>query len=442
MTTQVDLILTGGTVLAMDAASTVIENGAVVIRGGVIQDVGTKEEILGRYRAAEIINSPGCTVMPGWVNTHTHLAMNVFRGLADDVTLEEFLDRLVRAELRSLNENMVTVGARAAMAECIAGGTTTALDMYWFPQAARRAAREIGFRLLNGPTFMGDADPEGRDFEGMLERAEAILSENQHDRPDEDLWVMPHSTYTLNTNQLERIGALAARFDARINTHASESSGELALVNQLHNDRPVAVLADAGLVGPQTVLAHAVHLTDAEIIAIAHAGSTVAHCPVSNLKLGCGVARVPQLLQAGAAVALGTDGAASAGMLDMFQAARMAALLHKGVAEDPTLISAERAIRLGTVDGARGLGLQKVGTLEAGMVADLQVVRTNTLGAAPGVDPWSAVVYGSGASDVQHTIVNGRIVMRDRVLQTIDEARALDDLVAVAAVAQAAVSES
>lgn len=438
---QVDLILTGGTVLTVDAASTVIQNGAVAVRDDTIQDVGTVEEILSRFRAADVIDSPGCTIMPGWVNTHTHLAMNVFRGLADDVTLEEFLDRLVRAELRVLNEKMVTIGARAGMAECIAGGTTTALDMYWFPQAARQAAREIGFRLLNGPTFMGDADPEGRDFEGMLERAEAILLENRGEAADEDLWVMPHSAYTLGRDQLARIQALAARFGARINTHASESSGELALVNQLHNDRPVAVLAEAGLVGPRTVLAHAVHLTDAEITAIAHAGSTVAHCPVSNLKLGCGIARVPELLREGAVVALGTDGAASAGTLDMFLAARMAALLHKGFAEDPTLISAERAVRLGTVDGARGLGLQNVGTVEPGMAADLQVVRTSTLGAAPTNDPWSAIVYGSGASDVQHTVVNGRVVMKDRVLRTIDEGRTLDDLVAVAADALAAVGE-
>ncbi len=441
MTTQVDLILAGSTVLTVDAASTVIQNGAVAIRDGVVQDVGTARQIFARYRATDVIDSPGCTIMPGWVNTHTHLAMNVFRGLAGDVTLEEFLDRLVKAELQVLNEHMVTVGARAAMAECIAGGTTTALDMYWFPQAARRVARENGFRLLNGPTFMGDADPEGRDFEGMIERAEVILLENRREAANEDLWVMPHSAYTLSKDQLERIRSLAARFGARINTHVSESSGELALVDQLHNDRPLAVLADAGLVGPRTVLAHAVHLTDAEIADIAHAGSTVAHCAVSNLKLGCGIARVPELLREGAAVALGTDGAASAGTLDMFLAVRMAALLHKGVSEDPTLISAERAVRLGTVDGARGLGLLSVGTIEPGMAADVQVVRTSTLGAAPTADPWSAIVYGSGASDVQHTVVNGRVAMRDRVLQSIDEGKTLEELVTVAASALAAVGE-
>ncbi|WEO77614.1 amidohydrolase [Cryobacterium sp. SO2] len=427
-TEPVDLILTADAVLTVDATGTIVEAGAVAIRAGLIVEVGPAAELLARYHPAELIENPGCVLAPGWVNTHTHLAMNLFRGAADDVTLEVFLERMIAAEMRTLSAATVAVGARAGIAECLAGGTTTALDMYWFPRATRAVAAEAGFRLLNGPIFMGNQDPEGRDFAGMLAEARAILADNRAETPDDDLWVMPHSAYLLDRPQLEDIRALAAEAGARVHTHASESLGEVAMAGQVNGDRPIAVLDASGLLTARTVLAHAVHLTDAEIDRIAASGAAVAHCPVSNLKLGCGIARVPELLAADAALGLGTDGAASAGALDMFAAVRMAALLHKGTTNDPTMVSAERAVRLGTVDGARALGLSDVGTIEAGMQADLQVVRVDTPNAQPTRDPWSALVYAATATDVRHTVVRGRVLLRDRVLQTIDEESALRDL--------------
>lgn len=430
---QVDLILTADAVLTVDAAGTVIEAGGVAIRAGVIVGVGPAVDLLARFDAAELLESPGCVIAPGWVNTHTHLAMNLFRGAVDDVTLEVFLERLVGAELSTLSAATVAIGARAGIAECLSGGTTTALDMYWYPRASRAVAAEAGFRLLNGPIFLGNQDPDGRDFTGMLEEARSILADNRAESPDEDLWVMPHSAYTLSSDQLRSIRELAASRDARIHTHASESLGELALTVQVNGDRPVAVLDAAGLLTDRTVLAHAVHLTDDEVARIAASGAAVAHCPMSNLKLGCGIARLPELLQHDAAVGLGTDGAASAGALDMYAAVRMAALLHKGTSNDPTMISAERAVRLGTVDGARALGLADVGTIEPGMQADLQVVRVDTLNSSPGRDPWSALAYTATATDVRHAVARGRIVLRDRVLQTIDEKSALIALAEAAA---------
>ena len=430
---HVDLILTADAVLTVDAAGTIIDAGAVAIRAGVIVGVGPAADLLARFDAAEVLESPGCVIAPGWVNTHTHLAMNLFRGAADDVTLEVFLERMIGAELSTLSAATVAIGARAGIAECLSGGTTTALDMYWYPRASRAVAAEAGFRLLNGPTFLGNADPEGRDFAGMLAEARSILTDNRAESPDDDLWVMPHSAYTLSQDQLESIRELAGQVGARIHTHASESLGELALTVQVNGDRPVAVLDAAGLLTEHTVLAHAVHLTDDEIARIAASGAAVAHCPMSNLKLGCGIARLPELLQHGAAVGLGTDGAASAGALDMYAAVRMAALLHKGTSNDPTMISAERAVRLGTVDGARALGLADVGTIEPGMQADLQVVRVDTLNTSPGRDPWSALAYTATATDVRHAVARGRIVLRDRVLQTIDEKSALRELSEAAA---------
>ncbi|PXA72352.1 amidohydrolase family protein [Cryobacterium arcticum] len=421
----VDLILTADAVLTVDDAGTVVEAGAVAIRAGLIVAVGPAADLRARYEAAELLDNPGCVIAPGWVNTHTHLAMNLFRGAADDVTLEVFLERMIAAEMRTLSAEAVAIGTRAGIAESLAGGTTTALDMYWFPQASRAVAAEAGFRLLNGPTFMGNLDPEGRDFAGMLTQARAILADNRAQSPTDELWVMPHSAYLLDRDQLEQIRALAAEVGARVHTHASESLGEVDLAGRVNGDRPVAVLDQAGLLTDRTVLAHAVHLTDGEIDRIAATGAAVAHCPVSNLKLGCGIARLPELLAANAAVGLGTDGAASAGALDMFAAVRMAALLHKGTTNDPTMVSAERAVRLGTVDGARALGLTDVGTIEPGMQADLQVVRIDSLNAQPTRDRWSALVYAATATDVRHTVARGRIVLRDRVLQTIDEKSAL-----------------
>jgi len=429
----VDLILTADAVLTVDTAGTIVQAGAVAIRAGVIVGVGPAADLLARFVAAEVLESPGCVIAPGWVNTHTHLAMNLFRGAADDVTLEVFLERMVGAELATLSPPTVAVGARAGIAECLAGGTTTALDMYWYPRASRAVAAETGFRLLNGPTFLGDEDPDGRDFAGMLEEARSILADNRAESPDDDLWVMPHSAYTLSRDQLASIRELAGQVGARVHTHASESLGELALTVQVNGDRPVAVLDAAGLLNATTVLAHAVHLTDEEIARIAASGAAVAHCPVSNLKLGCGIARLPELLQHDAVVGLGTDGAASAGALDMYAAVRMAALLHKGTTNDPTMISAERAVRLGTVGGARALGLADVGTLEAGMQADIQVVRVDTLNSGPNRDPWSALAYTATATDVRHTVARGKIVLRDRVLQTIDEKTALRELSEAAA---------
>lgn len=421
----VDLILTADAVLTVDDTGTIIEAGAVAIRAGVIVAAGPAADLLARFAPAQLLESPGCVIAPGWVNTHSHLAMNLFRGAADDVSLEVFLERMIGAEFATLSAETVAVGTRAGIAECLAGGTTTALDMYWYPRSSRAVAAETGFRLLNGPTFLGNADPDGRDFAGMLDEARAILTDNRAEAPHDDLWVMPHSAYTLDRDQLASIRALATEMNARIHTHASESLGEVDLTVQVNGDRPVAVLDAAGLLTDTTVLAHAVHLTDDEIARIAASGAAVAHCPVSNLKLGCGIARVPEMLAGGATLALGTDGAASAGALDMFAAVRLAALLHKGTTNDPTMISAERAVRLGTVDGARALGLADVGTIEPGMQADLQVVRIDTLNSGPGRDPWSALAYTATATDVRHTVARGRIVLRDRILQTIDEQSAL-----------------
>jgi 5-methylthioadenosine/S-adenosylhomocysteine deaminase len=299
--------------------------------------------------------------------------------------------------------------------------------MYWYPEAATDVADRVGFRLLNGPSFMDVVDPDGRSFDRRMQWAEDLLARQRAEDPAAPVWVMPHSAYMLSREQLDRIMALARRFDARIHVHAAESPGEEDAVLARHGRRPMAVLAEAGVLGPRTVAAHAVHLDDEDIALLAGTGTAVAHCPVSNLHLGCGIAPLPELLRAGVPVGLGTDGAASAGALDLFAGMRLAALLHKGVTRDPGTVGAERAVRMATSGGAQALGLgERIGSLVPGRRADLIVVDLDRPHVVPNTDVWSAVAYDLTAADVRHTLVEGRVLMRDRVLTTIDERRVLD----------------
>jgi 5-methylthioadenosine/S-adenosylhomocysteine deaminase len=423
----VELLVTGGTVLTVDGPGTVVPAGAVAIRDGVIVTVGPADELAGRFAAAEVLDATGCLVMPGLVNTHAHLAMNLFRGEADDVSLEQFLERLVAAEVAQLSAATVAIGVEAALAECIRGGITTALDMYWYPEAATEVAGRVGFRLFNGPSFMDVVDPDGRDFDQRMAWAEDLLTRSREDDTTAPLWVMPHSAYLLSREQLDRVVQLARRFDAYVHVHAGESPGEDDAVLARHGGRPIPVLGAAGVLGPRTVVAHAVRLDDDDITRFAESGTAVAHCPVSNLNIGCGIARLPELLRAGVPVGLGTDGAASAGALDLFTGMRLAALLHKGVTLDPRTVGAERAVRLATAGGASVLGQgDRIGSLTAGRRADLIVVDMHRPHVVPNTDVWSAVAYDLAAADVRHTVVDGRVLMRDRLLTTIDEAAVLD----------------
>lgn len=424
---MIDLLLVGGTILTVDPNDTVLSSGALAVHDGLIVDVGSPEELRARYRARVTLERTSAVILPGWINTHAHMAMHAFRGLTEDVNLQEFLDVLIEAELQLLSEETVRVGVRAAIADAIKGGVTTALDMYWYPRVARAVARDAGFRLLNGPTFLGETDPEGREFDGVLADAERQLQEAGEDDSELPLWVMPHSAYTLSADQLASIAALAKRYDARINTHACESTDEIDAVMRRHTQRPIEVLDRAGLLGATTTLAHSVHLTDEEITTIAHRGASVAHCPVSNLKLGCGIAPVGRLRDAGVLVSVGTDGAASGGALDMFENIRLAALVAKGSAEDPTVLTARDVVRMATADAATSLGLKHVGHLAPGMAADIQIVGTTSLHTMS-ADPYAAVAYAAHASDVLDVVIGGRVVLRDRRLLTLDYDAVSDDL--------------
>ncbi|MGH4030739.1 amidohydrolase [Actinomycetota bacterium Odt1-20B] len=431
-----DLLVHGGDVLTTDASGTVVTDGAVAVRAGEIVEVGPARRLRERYAPAEEIDARGCLVLPGLVNTHTHLAMTLLRGLADDVTLQGFLERVVPREAELLTPGTVAVGMRAAIAESVRAGVTTALDMYWFHEAAEEVAREAGWRLLTGPTFMDvPGPPDGRPYAERIGWAGAHLAARTP-APGTRPVLFAHSAYTLAPEQLAEITALARAHDALLHLHAAENSTEVATVTERHGMRPVELLGSLGVLGPDTLLAHAVDLTDEEIALLAATGTAVAHCPGSNLKLGCGIARVPELLAAGVTVGLGTDGAVSSNTLDVLGAVRLAALVHKA-GGDPTAVGAEQAVRMATIESARALGLEaSLGSLEAGKRADLIVLDLDRPHLAPRHDPYATLAYSAAAADVRDTVVDGRVLMRDRVLTTVDERQAVRALQETAAAHQ------
>ncbi|MEX1217022.1 MAG: amidohydrolase, partial [Acidimicrobiales bacterium] len=372
--------ITNATIVTVDDHDTVMEGGTIVIDGEVIA------EILGpdaqpREQVDEVIDAAGGFVMPGLINAHTHLAMTAFRGFADDVNLQDFLGQLFPAEAKVMSDQHVRIGVRAAFAEALLSGCTAALDMYWFASASSEEAARAGFRLETGPIFIGSNGPDNIVFEQRLVDAQASAPHN---------WILAHGTYTMSPEQLEVVGKLAQLQGARFHIHASENAGEVADIQKRYGRTPVELLDDHQLLRSGTVLAHCVVLTDAEIARLAETGTAVAHCPSSNMKLASGFCRVTELLEAGVVVGLGTDGPSSSNDLDMFNAMRMAALIHKGSRLDPTAVPASAVLRMATMGSAAALGISDVvGSLEVGKRADIVRLDPMSPSLTPSYDPTS-----------------------------------------------------
>jgi 5-methylthioadenosine/S-adenosylhomocysteine deaminase len=427
-----ELVVRADWVLTVDDRDTVLVDGAVVLAGDRIVDVGVAAEVLEERRGVPVEHLRGHALLPGLVNTHTHLAMTMFRGLADDRDLERFLATVVPVEARVLSAARVEAATRAGAVESVLAGVTTALDMYFFVDAGLRAAAEVGLRMLAGPV-MFDGGPGDLAWDRLLGWAEEWLDRH----PAGGGWrpvLGPHATYTVTPAQLAEVRDLARGHGALVHIHVAETAAECETVAARHGRRPVGILEQSGLLERGTVLAHAVHLHDAELAAIAAGGAGVAHCPASNLKLASGLARVPELVAAGVPVGLGTDGPASSNDLDLLAAARLAALVHKGIGApgtggDATRLPAAAVIRMATREGARVLGLEdQLGSIEAGKLADLVAVDLDRPHTQPVYDPASAIVYASGRGDVRHVWVGGRrVVDRGRTV-SVDEARVTAEL--------------
>ena len=418
--TKIDTRVERATVVTMDVDNRVIVDGAIAIAAGRIVAVGETAEVRLLGDAQRVIDARGGIVLPGFVNLHTHLAMTLFRGWADDRDLQAFLDRLFRAEAAIVSPETVRVGVDLAIAESVRAGITTSLDMFFHPEVTAEAARRTGVRIANGPVIVSFVGSDKLPYPERMAIAEEMLTASKGELTS-GRWVCPHGTYTIERAHLEEVRDLADRHNARLTIHAAENAAEVATVVAQHGRRPVELLHDLGMLSPNMVLAHAVDLTDEEIGLIAETGTSVAHNPLSNMKLASGFARVPDLLTTGVTVGLGTDGTASSNDLDLFMAMRFAATIHKSHVLDASVVPAAHVLRMATIDGARALGLaDEIGSIEVGKRADVQLLAADHPNLVPMYDPTSTVVFAAGRGDVRTVLVEGKVVLDDGVLTTID----------------------
>jgi 5-methylthioadenosine/S-adenosylhomocysteine deaminase len=438
---RVSLVVTGGIVVTVDGARHVFNPGAVAVDGTDIVGVGSVADIAARFRGTKRIDAAGSVVIPGLINTHTHAPMVMYRGLADDLPLQDWLTKYIfPAEAKTVSREMVRVGTRLAAVEMIQSGTTTYADMYYFEEEIARVTKAAGLRGVLGQTVIDFPVADAKTFEEGLSRAEAFIKEFASD----DLIVpavAPHAPYTVSGDHLKAARALATRYGVPYIIHVAETSTEVKDSQAAHGGMtPVAYLDSLGALGPRTLAAHVVWATPADIAILKARQVAVSHNPESNMKLASGIAPVPAFLSAGITVGLGTDGAASNNDLDMFEAMRMAAFLHKVQSGDPRAIPAATALEMATIDGARALGMEKqIGSLEAGKKGDLLVVSMNSARQTPLYDPISHLVYASRGDDVRTVIVNGKVLMRDRKLTTLNEATVIADARRLADLVRAAV---
>jgi 5-methylthioadenosine/S-adenosylhomocysteine deaminase len=423
---RVSLIVANGTVVTETPDHRVVSPGSVAIDGTTIVAVGPPSEIAGRFTAGDTIDASGMVVLPGLVNTHTHAPMVMYRGLADDLALMDWLQQYIfPAEAKTVSPEMVRIGTRLAALEMIQSGTTTFADMYYFEEEVGRAARAAGLRGVLGETIIGFAVPDAKTPADSLKRTEAFIKEFQGD----DLITpvpAPHSMYTLDEASLVASRQLADRYGVPMLIHLAETEDEIGIARERHKLTPAAYLESIGVLGPRLVAAHCVWIDEADTAILKRHGVKVSHNPESNMKLASGTAPVTRFLKEGLTVSLGTDGAASNNDLDMFEAMRQAAFLHKLATRNPQALPAAAALDMATIGGARALGLEgKIGSLEPGKRADVIVVSMKGARQTPMYHPVSHLVYVAHGDDVQTTIVNGRVLMRDRRVLSLDEASVL-----------------
>ena len=424
----VSLIVTGGTVVTQNATRQVLTPGALAIDGRDIVEVGTPEAIRSRYEGRESIDARGQIVLPGLINTHTHAPMVMYRGLADDLALMDWLQKYIfPAEAKTVSPEMVRIGTRLAALEMIESGTTTFVDMYYFEEEIARAAFAAGLRGVLGETIIEFPVADAKTPAEGLARAERFIREFK-DNGIVVPAVAPHALYTNDRTTLVASAELGRKYDVPVLIHFAETEDEVRTAREQYKLTPAAALESIEFWGPKTVAAHGIWVTDEDIAILKRHDVGIAHNPESNMKLASGAAPVTKYLAAGVAVGLGTDGAASNNDLDMFEAMRQAAFLGKLTTRDPTAISAKTALDLATIGGARALAMDRtIGSLEAGKRADLIVVSMASARQTPLYDPISHLVYTTRGDDVRTTIVDGKVLMKDRQVRTLDRTAVIAD---------------
>ncbi len=422
----VDLLVTGGTVITMDAARRVLTPGAVAIRGADIVAVGAPGELQQAYTPRRVIDAAGRVIMPGLINTHGHAPMVMYRGLGDDLALMDWLQQYIfPAEAKTVAPAFVRAGTELAALEMIRSGTTTYADMYYFEEEIARVTRVAGLRGVLGETVIGFPSPDAKTPAEALSRAERFIQEFADD-PLITPAVAPHSMYLVDKEVLLACRALAVKHGKPLLIHLAETEDELKTARDRFQASPTAYLQQIGFWAPRIVAAHGIWVTDEDIALLAQAQVGVSHNPESNMKLASGTAPVTKYLKAGVAVGLGTDGAASNNDLDMFEAMRQTAFLHKLASRDPRALPAATVLELATLGGARVLGMERqVGSLERGKRADLLVVGVSGARQTPLYDAVSHLVYVTRGDDVETTIVHGKVLMENKTVLTLDEGRVL-----------------
>ncbi|HYA42292.1 MAG TPA: amidohydrolase [Syntrophobacteraceae bacterium] len=417
---KADILLLNGVVLTLDPVCTIFEPGGVAILGGKIDSAGFSDKIQSAYQSAETLDISGCVALPGLINAHTHAAMTLFRGLADDLPLMDWLHGHIFPAEAKLSEQWVYWGTMLACAEMILSGTTAFCDMYLFEHKTAEAAKRAGVRALVGEVLYDFDSPAYGTIENGLKHTEMLIERWRGD-PLIDVAIEPHALYTCSPDLLRKCHRISAARDVPLVVHLSENEAEVEQILKLYGRRPVAHLEALGLLDDRLVADHCVALDGEDIRMLAQSRAKVVHNPESNMKLASGIAPVVRLLESGVTVALGTDGCASNNNLDMFAEMDSCAKLHKAARLDPTVLSAQTALRMATTAGARALGWEgKTGQIAPGMLADIIVVDFRKPHLTPVYNPLSHLVYAAGAADVRHSIIGGRLVMKDRQLLTVD----------------------
>lgn len=418
----VDLLVLGGTIVTMDQSRRVIPDGGIAVSKGRILAIGPRAEIERDYTSRQRVNAAGKVITPGLINGHTHIPMVLFRGLADDLDLQEWLTKYIfPAEAKNVTEEFVRVGTRLGLAEMIRGGTTTYCDMYYFEDAIADETAKAGVRGVLGETVIDFPVADNKNNAEAMAYVEKFVARwKGHELIIPA--IAPHAPYTVSEQHLKAVRAFADRTGAPIVTHIAETKRELDDSVKEKGASPVAYLERIGFLNDRVIAAHVVWPQGTDIAILKRRGVGVIHNPQSNMKLASGVAPVPKMLTANVFVGLGTDGAASNNDMNMWEEMDTVAKLHKVFSGDPKVISAQQAFELATVRGAQALHLEKeIGSLEKGKRADLLVINRDTLNQIPLYNVYSDLVYATKASDVETVIINGRIVMRNRRLLTLNE---------------------
>lgn len=419
---NIDTLICAQWVIPVEPDNTVWEKHAIAVNNGVITEILPTDKALEKYHPFETHYLDNHALIPGLINTHTHAAMTLFRGLADDRPLMEWLNEHIwPAEQKWMSPEFVEAGTRLAIAEMIRGGTTCFNDMYFFPDSTAEVAIEAGVRAVIGLIMIDFPTPWAKETQEYLDKGEHIHDKFRHS-PLIRTAFAPHAPYTVSDAPLQRIATIAEELDIQIHMHVHETATEIDLSLDQHGKRPLQRLGDLGLLSNRLMAVHMTQLEQEEIETIAKYGVHVIHCPESNLKLGSGFCPVHKLLNTDINIALGTDGAASNNDQDMLGEMRTAAILAKGIAADSSIVPAHTALRMATLNGARALGLDEItGSLEPGKEADITAIDLSELETQPLYDPVSQIVYASSRGQVSDVWAAGKQLLKNRELLTINE---------------------